>query len=126
MKKILYFVFAVVLFVLLGCSSKQNSEYYKFNRAGITEIEGTSLMSEDVNNKVIPTEKVEEILNKIEELYLKPANENDIKGWQYLFVVKYNDGSNIVLSLSEQQVKIDGEFYATTLYNSNDFLIYFN
>ena len=126
MKKTLYFVFAVVLFVLLGCSSKQNSKYYKFNRAGITEIEGTSLMSEDVNNKVIPTEKVEEILNKIEELYLKPANGNDTKGWQYLFVVKYNDGSNIVVSLSEQQVKIDGEFYTTTLYISNDFLIYFN
>ena len=49
-----------MLFVLSGCSSQQpnnqTDDYYKFNRAGIAEIEGTSQMSDPVKKVVITKE----------------------------------------------------------------------
>lgn len=130
MKKIVCFALAIMLFVLSGCSSQQpNNEagdYYKFNRAGIAEIEGTSQMSDPVKNVVITKENAESFLNQVEELCLQPTGTIDnSKGWEYLFVVKYDNGNTTSITLSEGKIDIDGKIYKTDLYQSNDFLEYF-
>lgn len=131
MKKLACFAIAMLLFVLSGCSSQQpnnqTDDYYKFNRAGISEIEGTSQMSDPVKNVVITKENAESFLNQVEELCLQPTGTNDnSKGWEYLFVVKYDDGSTTSITLSEGKIDIDGKVYKTTLYRSNDFSTYFD
>lgn len=131
MKKTLCIVVALFIFALTGCSSTPRNEYtdnyYKFNRKGITEVTGTSQMSDPIKNAAIPMENVEGLLNKIEELCLQPTDaESDVKGWEYLFVVKYDDGHITQISLSDKLVKIDGVFYKTTLYHSNNFLEFFD
>lgn len=103
-----------------------SSDEFEFSRDGITEVTGTSQMSDPVANVVLPKSSVEKLLNQIEELCLQPTDaDDDKKGWEYLFVVKYDNGSTISISLSEENIKIDGNVYKTTQYKSNDFLVYF-
>lgn len=84
-------------------------------------------MSDPVKNVVITKENAERFLNQVEELCLLPKDTDDNKkGWEYLFVVKYDDGSTTSISLSEEKIKIDGIVYKTTLYHSDDFLTYFD
>lgn len=131
MKKIICFALAIMLFVLSGCSSQQpnnqTDDYYKFNRAGIAEIEGTSQMSDPVKKVVITKENAERFLNQVEELCLQPTGtNNNTKGWEYFFAIKYDDGSTTSFTLSEGKIEIDGKVYKTDLYHSNDFLTYFD
>ena len=103
-----------------------SSDFFEFNRNGITEVTGTSQMSDPVVTVVLTKSNVEKLLNQVEELCLLPADADDNKkGWEYLFVVKYDDGSTTSISLSEEKIKIDGKVYQTTLYKSNDFSAYF-
>lgn len=103
-----------------------SSDEFEFNRNGITEVTGTSQMSDPVANVVLPKSSVEKLLNQIEELCLQPTDaDDDKKGWEYLFAVKYDDGSTTSISLSEEKIKIDGKVYETDLYQSNDFSAYF-
>ena len=130
MKKIVCFALAIMLFVLSGCSSQQpnnqTDDYYKFNRAGIAEIEGTSQMSDPVKKVVITKENAERLLNQVEELCLQPTGtNNNTKGWEYFFAIKYDDGSTISITLSEGKIDIDGKVYKTDLYQSKDFSAYF-
>ena len=130
MKKIICFALAIMLFVLSGCSSQQpnnqTDDYYKFNRAGIAEIEGTSQMSDPVKKVVITKENAERFLNQVEELCLQPTGtNNNTKGWEYFFAIKYDDGSTISITLSEGKIDIDGKIYKTNLYKASDFAAYF-
>lgn len=103
-----------------------SSDFFEFNRNGITEVTGTSQMSDPVVNVVLPKSSVEKLLNQVEELCLLPTDDDDNKkGWEYLFVVKYDDGSTTSVSLSEEKIKIDEKVYETDLYQSNDFSVYF-
>lgn len=130
MKKIVCFALAIMLFVLSGCSSQQpnnqTDDYYKFSRAGIAEIEGTSQMSDPVKKVVITKENAERFLNQVEELCLQPTGtNNNTKGWEYFFAIKYDDGSTTSITLSEGKIDIDGKVYKTDLYQSKDFSAYF-
>ena len=130
MKKIICFALAIMLFVLSGCSSQQpnnqTDDYYKFNRAGIAEIEGTSQMSDPVKKVVITKENAERFLNQVEELCLQPTGtNNNTKGWEYFFAIKYDDGSTTSFTLSEGKIEIDGKVYKTNLYKASDFEAYF-
>lgn len=75
---------------------------------------------------VLVPDAVEKFLKQIDELCLQPtgADENK-KGWEYFFAVKYDDGSTTSITLSEGKINIDGKVYKTTLYKSSDFLVYF-
>ena len=131
MKKILCIVLAMFIFVLSGCSSASSPEnkddYYNVNRTGITEVTGTSQMSDPVMKVVLTGNDVEKFLKQIDELRLQPTGTNDdTKGWEYYFVVKYDDGGTTSITLSEEKIEIDGKVYKTTLYQSNAFLTYFN
>ena len=130
MKKIVCFALAIMLFVLSGCSSQQSNnqtdDYYKFNRAGIAEIEGTSQMSDPVKKVVITKENAERFLNQVEELCLQPTGtNNNTKGWEYFFAIKYDDGSTTSITLSEGKIDIDGKIYKSNLYKASDFAAYF-
>lgn len=130
MKRLLCIFVAILIFALSGCSSASSPEnkydYYKVNRTGMTEVTGTSQMSDPVKDVVIPKESVEQLLNQIDGLHLQTTSQgNDVKGWEYLFTIKYEDGSTTQISLSEEVVKIDGDVYKTTLYKANDFAKYF-
>ena len=75
---------------------------------------------------VIPKESVEQLLNQIDGLRLQIADKDyAAKGWDYLFNVKYDDGSTIQISLSGETVKIDGKVYKTALYKADNFATYF-
>ena len=101
--------------------------FYKFNRTGITEITGTSQMSDPVKKVVLPSASVEKFVKQIEELCLQPTGTDDnAKGWEYFFAIKYDDGSTTSITLSEGKINIDGKVYKTTLYRSNDFSTYFD
>lgn len=131
MNRIPCLVLAVLLFVLSGCSTpqphNQTNNFYTFDHTGIVEITATSQMSENVNNIVVSEENIEALLNKLDSLCLTPVDDGKkFKGWQYLFVIEYDDGNIIKISLSEEQVNINGQIYTTTLYHSDDFLTYFN
>ena len=130
MKKLLCIVVALFMLALLGCSSsspdKQTDDYYRVNRTGITEVIGTSQMFDPVKNFILPSVSVEKLLKQIDDLCLQPTGiDDDKKGWEYYFVIKYDDGSTVSITLSEGRVTIDGEIYKTTLYQSNDFAVYF-
>lgn len=128
MKKTLCLILAGLLLILSGCATSQKNEPYTINRTGITKITGTSQMSRPVKNIVIPSEKTEELLNQLDALHLIPTGEkNDLKGWQYFFDIEYGNGTTIRITLiSESLVEIDDYIYKTTLYNSNDFLKFFD
>lgn len=105
----------------------QTDDYYKVDRTGVTEVTGTSQMSDPVAKVVLTGNNIEKFLKQIDELYLQPTDaDDDKKGWEYFFVVKYDNGSSIQISLSEGKVTIDGKVYKTTLYRSNDFSTYFD
>ena len=130
MKKLLCIVLAMFICVLSGCSSASSPEnkddYYKVNRTGITEVTGTSQMSDPVMKVVLTGNDVEKFLKQIDELCLQPTGTSDnAKGWEYLFVVKYDNGSTASITLSEGKIDIDGKVYKTDLYQSNDFSVYF-
>lgn len=129
MRKILC-VITLLVFVLAGCGSTPSGNsadgYYKFNRSGITEITATSQMSDSVKTIAISKENAERLLNRLEELKLQPENtENDLKGWQYLFDIKYEDESTVQITLSEETAVIDGKNYKTDLYEAEDFSEFF-
>lgn len=130
MRKLLCVVVALFIFMLSGCSSASSPDNkdtdYKINRVGVTEVSGTSQMSDPVKDVVIPKESVEQLLNQIEGLHLQATDQDSaVKGWDYLFNVKYDDGSTTQISLSGEAVKVDGKVYKTTLYKANDFSTYF-
>ena len=130
MKKLLCIVLAMFIFVLSGCSAVSSPEnkddYYKVNCTGVTEVTGTSQMSDPVKNVVLSSENIERLLKQIDELCLQPTGTSDnTKGWEYLFVIKYDDGGTTSITLSEGKIEIDGKIYKTTLYKSSDFLSYF-
>lgn len=130
MKRLLCIFVAILIFALSGCSSASSPEnkddYYKVNRTGMTEVTGTSQMSDPVKDVVIPKESVEQLLNQIDGLHLQATSQgNAVKGWEYLFTIKYEDGSTTQISLSEEKIKIDDKVYETDLYQSNDFSVYF-
>lgn len=129
MRKILCAVIFIV-FVTAGCGSAPSgnsaNDYYKFNRSGITEITATSQMSNPVKTTVISKENAELLLNRLEELKLQPENtENDFKGWQYSFGIKYEYESTVQINLSEETTVIDGKNYKTDLYKADDFSEFF-
>lgn len=131
MKKLLCIVVVIFILVLSGCSSassnRETDDYYKVNRTGVTEVTGTSQMSDPVKKVVLPNASVEKFLKQIDELYLQPTDADDKeKGWEYYFFVKYDDGSTTSITLSEGKINIDGKVYKTTLYQSNDFSTYFD
>lgn len=130
MKRLLCIVVAMFIFVLSGCSSASSPENkddcYKVNRTGVTEVTGSSQMSDPVKDVVIPKESVEQHLNQIDGLHLQATSQgNAVKGWEYLFTIKYDDRSTTQISLSEEKIKIDEKVYETDLYQSNDFSVYF-
>ena len=107
--------------------SPQKVDFYKVNRTGVTEITGTSQMSDPVAKVVLTGDDVATFLKQIDELCLQPTGTNDnTKGWAYYFVVKYDDGSTTSITLSEGKIEIDGKIYNTTLYQSNAFSTYFD
>lgn len=129
MRKILCAVILIV-FVTAGCGAAPSGNsadgYYKFNRSGITEITAASQMSNPVKTTVISKENADRLLNRLEELKLQPENtENDLKGRQYLFSIKYEDESTVQITLSEETVIIGGTNYETDLYKAENFSEYF-
>ena len=84
-------------------------------------------MSDPVKKVGITKETAERFLNQVEELCLQPTGtNNNTKGWEYFFAIKYDDGSTTSFTLSEGKIEIDGKVYKTDLYHSNDFLTYFD
>ena len=130
MKKLLCIVIAIFILALTGCSPAASDEktdgYYKFEGIGITEIVGTSTMSDPVVKVVLTNANAEMLLKQLDALYLQPTNiDDDTKGWEYFFLIKYDDGSTTSVTLSEGKINIDGKVYKTNLYRSSDFLSYF-
>ena len=83
-------------------------------------------MSDPVKKVVITKENAERFLNQVEELCLQPTGtNNNTKGWEYFFAIKYDDGSTISITLSEGKIDIDGKIYKTNLYKASDFAAYF-
>lgn len=117
------------MLALTGCSSapsEQTDNYYKFDRSGITEISATSQMADQVKKIVISKEDAQAFLDKVEQLRLTPADtENDAKGWDYFFVIKYDSGKETQISFLKEIIKIDDEAYKSDLYKSETFLTYF-
>ena len=100
---------------------------YKIDRTGVTEITATSQMSDPVANVVLTGTDVENFLNQIDELCLQPTGTSDTtKGWEYYFVVKYDDGGTTSITLSEGKIEIDGQVYMTDLYQPSAFSTYFD
>lgn len=117
--------------MLTSCSSGMSSGsvegYYKFNRSEITEIVGTSQMSDPVKATVISKENADQFLNQLEDLELRPENtESNLKGWEYSFTIKYENESTVQITLSKKGAVIDGENYKIGTYNANDFSVFFD
>lgn len=124
MKKIGCFLLAMVFLALSGCSAFQKTV---FPREGIAEITGTSQMTAPVRTAVLSAGQTEELLTRIEGLGLEPTGEkNDRKGWEYSFVVRYEDGREISIVLSEETAVIDEVVYRAARYRADDFSAYFD
>ena len=101
-------------------------DYYKIDRTGVTEVTGTSQMSDPVAKVVLTGTDAENFLKQIDELCLQHTGTSDnTKGWEYFFVVKYDDGGTTSITLAEKKIDIDGKVYKTSLYKSDDFAMYF-
>ena len=120
------FIFFILITILLSSCSKNNTPY-NLNRTKIKEIRGTTQMTTPVKTVSIPKESFENFFNKTDALQLKSKNKkNDIKGWQYYFVITYENGETVSISLLENQATIDGYAYNMTNYNADDFSVFFN
>ena len=124
MKKIGCFLLAMVFLALSGCSAFQKTG---LPRDGIAEITGTSQMSDPVRTAVLSAGQAEEFLTRIEGLGLEPTGEKtDQKGWEYSFVVRYEDGRSISIVLSEEAAVVDEVVYRAARYRADDFSSYFD
>ena len=124
MKKIGCFLLAMVFLALSGCSASQKTV---LPHEGIAEITGTSQMTAPVRTAVLSAGQTEEFLTRIEGLGLEPTGEkNDRKGWEYFFVLRYEDGRSISIVLSEEAAVIDEVVYRAARYRADDFSSYFD
>lgn len=118
----------LLIFSLVGCSKDTITSYYIFNHSDITQISVKTTIKEDVPTEInIKEEYYEELLNKFDSLNLVSTKSKDLKGWDYYFIIYYKDGKNIKMSFISGEsglVDIDGQYYSTNLYNSNDYLKY--
>lgn len=123
MKKIIFFTTITIflLFLATSCVAKSN-KYFVTNRTDITEIKGTAQASDSVKTAVIANENKAVLCDKIDSLQLIETDKKaDTKGWEYLFNITYSDGNTISISLSAEQITIDGYIYTSKSYDSSKF-----
>lgn len=129
MKKIIFFTTTLFLlvFILVGCSSKNDKTIYKFERTNVIQIETTTTMKSEVSTINIKEEDYDKLFDSLDELELTISDFNDnVKGYEFYFRIIYENENEILVSLlGEELVNIDGTFYETSLYNSNNFIVFF-
>lgn len=118
---------ALVLAISISSCSLENTNTFNLNADEIKEIVGTSQMSDPVITKTFTDdETIGEITNVVNSLNLTNTNNvGELKGWQYYFVVRYNNGEEITLAFSENNILIDGIVFDALSYDPKLFYPYF-
>ena len=121
MKKYFLMTFLLVFVILsVGCVSDKTEEEATSMGIHLEQVETNP--KQDI---VLENEDLEDCVNKLNEYSLKQTNDEQKKGWQYLFKIEREGGVVTVLSFMDDRVTVDGTVYEVEGYDSRDFLYLF-
>ncbi|MBE6125048.1 MAG: hypothetical protein E7186_01845 [Erysipelotrichaceae bacterium] len=128
MKKYLCVFLTLVLAISISSCSPNNTNKLKLNANDIKEIVGTSQMSNPIITKTFTDgETIGEITNVINSMNLTSIDTvGELKGWQYYFSVRYINGEEITISLSDNSILINGIVFYALSYDPKLFYPYFD
>lgn len=126
-----YFLITVILVAIIlsvGCVSDKTEEEATSMGIYLEQVEKITVSTQMTNPKqdiVLENEDLEDCVNKLNEYSLKQTNDEQKKGWQYLFKIEREGGVVTVLSFMDDRVTVDGTVYEVEGYDSRDFLYLF-
>lgn len=125
MKK-MYIFLILLMFVFTSCSSNKKNEILKqLSIDNIKSITVSTQMTDKKQDIVLKKEQWEDLLSRLNNIYLNKTKMEKKNGWQYLFKIEKNDNTTVLISFMENNVTIGNTVYTTDNYNSDDFLYLF-
>ncbi len=134
MKNNIYSIVIVISLVfLVGCVSEnavsdntEDSTSMNISLAGIEKVTVSTQMTDPKQDIVIESEKVDDLLKKLNSYSLKQIVDDERKGWQYLIKIeKKEDEITLISFRGDNKVVVDDILYEVSDYNSDDFLYLF-
>ena len=129
MKKYFLMTFLLVSVILsVGCVSDKTEEEATSMGIHLEQVEKITVSTQMTNPKqdiVLENKDLKDCVNKLNEYSLKQTNDEQKKGWQYLFKIEREGGVVTVLSFMDDRVTVDGTVYEVEGYDSRDFLYLF-
>ncbi len=99
---------------------------YDFKKSGVASVKGTSQMEESVKTVELTGKKADLLIKRLSKLKLRETGaENELKGWEYYFLITYSDGTETAVTLSSKQAVVDGFVCETDKYSPSDFEEFF-
>lgn len=128
MKKTFYLMAVIVSLILLVSCTSNNSGDEKsmnINPEEIKQITVSTQTNEQKQDIVIESEKIDDLINKLNSYSLREITDEQEKGWQYLFKIEKKGGEITLISFMDKKVKVGDIFYEAKDYNIDDFLYLF-
>lgn len=129
MKKYFLMTFLLVSVILsVGCVSDKTEEEATSMGIHLEQVEKITVSTQMTNPKqdiVLENKDREDCVNKLNEYSLKQTNDEQKKGWQYLFKIEQDGGVVTLVSFMDDRVTVDGTVYEVEGYDSRDFLYLF-
>lgn len=128
-KKYFLITFLLVSVILsVGCVSDKTEEEATSMGIHLEQVEKITVSTQMTNPKqdiVLENKDREDCVNKLNEYSLKQTNDEQKKGWQYLFKIEREGGVVTLVSFMDDRVTVDGTVYEVEGYDSRDFLYLF-